>query len=449
MKHDAILYVPSDTPEAMTLASRRVAGVPLAIRGMMTLAEAGIRRITVLIAPSQEATLKKFLVRFAGRDLPEITFLPYDEPYRMSPELVHRLIDTMNHRFLLLNANLLFDKGLIETIRRLGVQGKEILFCQQNIQTIPCVELTHTALRSLIPFTTHTPRSIESCLRHLFETMQPSVIQKPVHIGTFLVTRPEDVPIAEKFLAEGIRRSTKGPIARYLNKRFSLPVSLILSKLWISPNTITACNICVGLSASIFVADGRQYWAVLLGAFLYQLASIADGCDGEVAKFTFRSSKFGQYIDTISDNLSLLALMVAMMIGWWRASASPAVFVLGGVMLLGAVVSLSVMGLTLARYTTSASLVAYETEFVAKLSRPYHPWLLGFIRWMKYSIKKDLFSFGVFCCALVGQLHLWFLLTALGSVVTASIVTYLYVCEASSRKATLRPLSDTFERTRA
>ena len=38
MKDNAIIYVPSDTPEAMAMAPRKVAAVPLIVRGIMTLA---------------------------------------------------------------------------------------------------------------------------------------------------------------------------------------------------------------------------------------------------------------------------------------------------------------------------------------------------------------------------------------------------------------------------
>ena len=44
----------------------------------------------------------------------------------------------------------------------------------------------------------------------------------------------------------------------------------------------------------------------MLGGFLFQTASVMDGVDGEVAKFTLKVSKIGGWLDTISDNMTLI-----------------------------------------------------------------------------------------------------------------------------------------------
>jgi len=54
-----------------------------------------------------------------------------------------------------------------------------------------------------------------------------------------------------------------------------------------------------------------NYIYVVLGGFLFQLASILDGVDGEVAKFTFKVSKIGGWLDTIGDNSTLLMFLVS------------------------------------------------------------------------------------------------------------------------------------------
>ncbi|MBI4223369.1 MAG: CDP-alcohol phosphatidyltransferase family protein, partial [Deltaproteobacteria bacterium] len=94
----------------------------------------------------------------------------------------------------------------------------------------------------------------------------------------------------DKKRLEAIRLATPGPVARHLNKRISLPISWQLAKWGVHPNWISAFNITLGWSTGFFTAQGT-YPFYLLGGFLFQMASIFDGCDGEVAKLRGMTSK--------------------------------------------------------------------------------------------------------------------------------------------------------------
>ena len=61
------------------------------------------------------------------------------------------------------------------------------------------------------------------------------------------------------------------------------------------------------------IALGARTAALLVvGGLLVQLGSVLDGCDGEVARATLRSSRFGELLDTILDRLADLALLIAL-----------------------------------------------------------------------------------------------------------------------------------------
>ena len=430
MKIRAVLYVPSDTPEATVAATKRIAGVPLILRGMMTLFQAGITDIGLLLKAAQRPKIERFLARYPRHLLPRIEIFTSDEPYRMSPELIAQLLKAIDQHCYFLNANLLFDKELVQAMMMAtSVHGREILSCQNGVHPLPFIELTRQAWEALLPFTAERPRSVESFLQELNRSQQRRIVQKSAKIQTFLVTGPRDRVIAEKFLLEGIRLATTGPVARFLNKRFSLPASLILSKLWVSPNTITILNMFIGIFAGVFVADGHQGSVILFGAALYQLASIIDGCDGEVAKLTFRGSRFGQIMDTIGDNLSLASIMIGMMGGYWRQSHSPVAFWVGGTMLVAAVTTLVVMLQMMKSRTDSKSLVAYEQEYLTRLPADRYRVLLWFMGWAKYAVKKDGFSLAVFLFALAGHLYWWLFLSAGGAAIAALSVSFLALAE--------------------
>lgn len=421
---EAILYVPSDTPEAMTMATRRVAGVPVIVRGVMTLRQSGLERITLLIAESQRERIERFLTRYPAKQLPEIDYVCYDEPYRVSPDTICTVAKALGDRLLIINANLLFESELVRAMQAKRVEIGELVMAREGMLPLPVFGVRRRDFLKLESFTAERPRSVESCLKYLFENLKQIEVQKPATVNTFLVRRMRDRAVAEKHLTESIRHSTSGPVAKFINKRFSLPASLLLAKLWVSPNTITACNIVIGVFSGVFVADGHRYDAILFGAILFQIASIVDGCDGEVAKLTFRASKFGQYIDSVSDNLSLASFMVGLIAGYWRHTHSFLAFTIGAIMVAGTCVTFFWMIRFLKQNTESASLVTFDKEYLQKLSSQPR-WLMTLIKYGKFTLKKDVFSFMFLLFAIAGVLYWWLFIAAFGTTVSALILTYL------------------------
>jgi CDP-L-myo-inositol myo-inositolphosphotransferase len=181
----------------------------------------------------------------------------------------------------------------------------------------------------------------------------------------------------------------------------------------------------IGLCAGIGAA-GFTYKGVLIGAILFELASIIDGCDGEVAKLTFRTSKFGQYIDSISDNLSLSAFITGMMIHEYRVTKSYHAFIWGGMLLIGAGLILVIMADYLKKKTNSASFVTYDKEFLQKLDRGNTPrFILWLIKYLKIFFKKDFFSTMFLVTAIFGILHWWFYIIAVGVWGGVAVLLYL------------------------
>ncbi len=438
MVKSAVIYVPSDTPEAMTLATKRVAGVPMIVRGIMTCAMAGIENCAVLLAPPQRKKVEDFLKRYPEHQLCKVEFIEYDEPYRVSPATVSNVLSSIKSDFILANADLLFEKDLIELANTAKPSDDEIAIFRDGAHPLPIFVVKRSQFEKMDAFTTEKPRSIESCIKQLIASAKPVTIQKPKSSNTFLLGNNRDRVVAEKSLTEAIRHRVGGPVAKYLNKRISLPISLILSKLWVSPNTITAVNIIIGVFSGVFVADGKRYWSILLGAALFQTASIVDGCDGEVAKLTFRQSKFGQYADTLCDNLSLTSFIVGLIAGYWRHTHSPMTYVLGTTLAVCTIITFAWMIIFLKKHTQSASLVTYDTEFLQKLDRG-PKWLLFVIKYGKYTLKKDFFSFAFLCFAAAGVLYSWLYIAAIGTFASASILTYLNLRDrfATKRSAKL------------
>lgn len=223
---------------------------------------------------------------------------------------------------------------------------------------------------------------------------------------------------------EAIRLATPGPVARHLNKRISLPISARLAQWKIHPNWISIFNLCLGVSTGFFVAQGT-YSNYLLGAFLFQLASILDGCDGEVAKLNQQTSKLGQWLDTLSDNGALLSFLIGLMAAFAKTHDTAVTLLWTAGLALGLMILFAQIILFLKNHTQSASLITFDKEYLSQLPLNDGSFLMTFIRTGRVWMRKDVFSLLFFVFALLGLLPLWIYLATLGIGVANGVLLWL------------------------
>jgi CDP-L-myo-inositol myo-inositolphosphotransferase len=131
---------------------------------------------------------------------------------------------------------------------------------------------------------------------------------------------------AERALIERLPKLSDGPISRYLNRPLSTRITRRLVTRSVTPNQISV--FCFGLSlvaAALFAAGGVV--ALALGGLLAQLASVVDGCDGEVARLQFKESAFGGWFDAVLDRYSDAFLLFGLT--WHVFAAQGSALVLG------------------------------------------------------------------------------------------------------------------------
>ena len=102
-----------------------------------------------------------------------------------------------------------------------------------------------------------------------------------------------------------------GFVSRFLNRPVSRRITHVLLKFPIHPNAVTMSSLALPLVASFFLLRGN-YLSVVIGAALFQLFSIADGCDGEIARAKNLESKFGERLDNVCDFLGSLVYVLAL-----------------------------------------------------------------------------------------------------------------------------------------
>ena len=122
--------------------------------------------------------------------------------------------------------------------------------------------------------------------------------------------------ISRQIIAE-TGKPTDGFVSRHINRPISQFCSFHLLKIdWLRPIHATVLAGALGVAMALCLFLGG-YIGLLAGAFLFQLASIIDGVDGEIARATFRTSKLGASLDTASDAATNFAFIAGVSVNLW------------------------------------------------------------------------------------------------------------------------------------
>jgi phosphatidylglycerophosphate synthase len=138
---------------------------------------------------------------------------------------------------------------------------------------------------------------------------------------------------AARALLDSLRKPIDGVVSRYINRPSSLAITRFLVRTPLRPNHLTIFFAAIGIGAAVTVAFAEQWWAFALAAALLQTQSILDGCDGEIARLTYRFSFAGQWLDTIGDDLTNYLFCLGLAVGQARELNMPWLCVAGGVTL--------------------------------------------------------------------------------------------------------------------
>lgn len=220
-------------------------------------------------------------------------------------------------------------------------------------------------------------------IKNLVQELVPrdKVLYKEFENGYWMrLDSVEDAPKrAEDLLFTTVGKTATGWISRNINSKFSLPTSRLLIKTSLTPNMISVLINVIGALCGVFYAIGHP----VVGALCLHTATILDRCDGEVARVKLMETKKGEWVDTISDQFTMLSFLIGVPIGYYYTSGSQIAFILGGLNISIFVFFVIWSFYFLTRYTNSGSLVAYfdvdklvevkDTSFMRKLIKIVRP----------------------------------------------------------------------------
>lgn len=113
-------------------------------------------------------------------------------------------------------------------------------------------------------------------------------------------------------------KPSDGIVSRHLNR----PVSRLISRTWlrapgVMPVHATIVAAFLGLAMALCLFTGGEA-GLVVGAVLFQLASIGDGVDGEIARATYRASRRGAMLDSVTDAATNLSFFAGLCFNLWR-----------------------------------------------------------------------------------------------------------------------------------
>jgi hypothetical protein len=222
------------------------------------------------------------------------------------------------------------------------------------------------------------------------------------------------IPICEKEMLGQSGKSQDGIVSRFLNRPLSRMVSTFLLRYDLSPTTLTLSLFILPIVAFCCLASG-YYVGIVAGALLFQLYSVLDGCDGEIARATYRESTRGGRIDDFLDMLGSILFVTGLGLGLFQSRSS--------LYLLEGICGAAVIAANEWVLRSEESADAPDSQKLTATLYPRHRRLLAgraifserFLWWAIQFTKRDVAILFFLVLALIDQspwiLHLWLIVS--------------------------------------
>lgn len=166
------------------------------------------------------------------------------------------------------------------------------------------------------------------------------------------VTDDESARIATRSLLLSLRKDIDGFVSKHINRHISISITRLLVRTGVRPNAVTIFIMLIGIASGVTAALAEPWWMLVIAGALFQAQSVLDGCDGEIARLTYRFSRRGQWLDTLGDDLTNWLFTSGLAVGQARAMDIPLLYVAAGIVFLAQVWSAGIMYQRLIRMGT-------------------------------------------------------------------------------------------------
>jgi len=306
--------------------------LPLIERVILNAKGAGITDFYIVTGYNGEK-LRNHLDQFAQNRGLKITHLINNQWKKENGLSVLAAKKEINENFILLMSDHIFDKSILEDLMQEKVNdGEIILAVDYNLKnkTVDVDDVTKVLVdnkgriinigKNIKKYNAYDT-GIFLCSPAIFEALEESsangdtslsagirILAKKKKARAFDIKGKYWIDVddenafkkAENILLANLKKASDGPVSRYLNRPISIRISKYLLRKSITPNQISLFSFIFSMVGALFFFFGG-YVNLLIGGILAQMASIIDGCDGEIARLKFQTSEFGGWYDAVLD----------------------------------------------------------------------------------------------------------------------------------------------------
>ena len=311
-----------------------ILGVPLIERVIRTAIEGGVDDFYIVLGYQAEK-IETFLNQLSQILNIPITTIKNDDWEKENGYSVLKAKKFINEPFILLMSDHLFDYSILEGLKKEQISEDEIILVVDcNLESNKLVDIDDVtkvlieddnkikAIGKNVSNYTAYDTGIFLCSPALFHAIEEvflstgdSTLSGGIRIlsgngnaKTFDIQNKYWIDVddekafnkAKNLLISNLNKISDGPVSRYLNRPLSIRLTRLLLNTKIAPNHISIFAFILGLlGAGFFFLGG--YINLFIGGILAQIASVIDGCDGEIARLKFKASEFGGWFDAVLD----------------------------------------------------------------------------------------------------------------------------------------------------
>lgn len=330
----------------------KVGGLRLLERAILTLHKAGVEHFRISVGAYREQIVPKMqeMPRLKGLDITYVVCEDYEKGNGVS---FGAAAEGFDGPFLLAMSDHIFSVETIQDFVRSALQKASLpaLACDPNLsevfdmddatkvqsnngfignigKEISYYDLVDIGLfyfpegygKRVASIVAEGATSVSHIIQHFIDDsgVRALRLQKPFWQD---VDNPEMKAEAERRLMQTLCRPTDGWVSRNFNRYFSTRLSMRLARVGLNPNWLTTLTLVLSLVGAWF-AGTANYPFIVLGALLFQVASILDGSDGELARLTLKTSRFGEWYSELAGHFRYFFFFGALGVSAWKVSGS-------------------------------------------------------------------------------------------------------------------------------
>ncbi|NJE08008.1 CDP-alcohol phosphatidyltransferase [Thermococcus sp. M39] len=401
-----------ETPKGLL----KVAGREILYRTMKVLQELGVREFIIITNPKYETKFRKFAEKngFNAR----IIIIINEHPEKGNGYSLYLAKDWVDGRFILVMSDHIYERAFlvkaakgeglivdeapryisIDEATKVKIKDRHVEDLGKHLKEFDAIDTGFFVLTPEI-FEVADEILSEKGKAELSEIVKRAKLKVTFVSGFFWmdIDTPEDIKKARKLIVQtSIKGKGDGFISRHLNRKISTRISTLLVD-HVTPDQMTVVTFLLGILSALV-----NFISISLAGILYQISSILDGVDGEIARASMKTSRFGGYVDSILDRyvdfafLLILAYVTIKEPLWWAIAVT------------------AIFGSAMVSYSTERYKAAYGSDIYKEIST------------MRYLIgKRDerIFLTMLFCLA--GQIKALFTLLAILTNLRIAATMYL------------------------